>query len=101
MFLEAPAGHRRPVENPEKLIRLVGRKIAELRRERALTQEQLAERLDVGARYVSRAERGENLTLETLVGFANVLGVRARELLDPPKPESRKVKTGRPRKVVR
>jgi len=87
------------VENPEKLIRLVGRRIAEVRRHAGLTQEELAERLDVGSRYVSRAERGENLTLETLARFASVLGVRARDLLDPPKPESRKVRTGRPRKV--
>lgn len=99
MFPAWASGDRRGVEDPAKLIRSVGRRIAELRRQARLTQEELAEQLDVGSRYVSRAERGENLTLDTLARFANVLGVRARELLDPPRPESRKVRTGRPRKV--
>ena len=86
------------VENPETLKRSVGRRIAELRRAKGLTQEEMAERLEVGSRYVSRAERGENLTLETLAKIATVLGVRARQLLDPPSRAARIVRPGRPKK---
>jgi transcriptional regulator with XRE-family HTH domain len=86
------------VENPKTLKRLVGRRIAELRRLKGITQEEMAELLDVGSRYVSRAERGENLTLETLAKIANGLGVPARQLLDPPSKAARKVRPGRPRK---
>ncbi len=66
------------MEDPEILVRKVGRRIAELRRKAGLTQEALAEELGVGWRYVSRAERGENLTLQTMAKIANVFGVRVK-----------------------
>jgi len=84
------------VENPDALVHKVGRKIAELRRKAGLTQEELAEKLGVGWRYVSRAERGENLTLQTMVKIANALGVRVKALLNEPRNVA--IKTGRPRK---
>lgn len=78
---------------------MVGRRIAELRRGKGYTQEQMAELLDVGSRYVSRAERGdENLTLESLAKVASVLGVRARALLDAPAKTALSVRPGRPRR---
>ena len=87
------------MEDPEKLIRRVGRRIAELRREAGLTQEELAETLGVGWRYISRTERGaENLTLETMAKLADALGVRARMLLEEPSPQARQVRRGRPKK---
>lgn len=90
------------MENPKTLKRLVGRRIAQLRRAKGLTQEEVAELLDVGSRYVSRAERGnENLTLESLAKIANVLGVRVRGLLTPPSKAATKVRPGRPPKSKR
>ena len=88
------------MEDPKKLIRQVGRRIAELRHQAGKTQEEMAEELGVGWRYLSKAERGlENLTLETLAKIAGALGVRARELLDEPAPDARVVRRGRPIKI--
>jgi transcriptional regulator with XRE-family HTH domain len=85
------------VEDPEVLVLKVGRRIAELRQLAGLTQEELAEQLGVGWRYLSRAERGENLTLRTMAKIANVFGVEVRSLLK--KPRSMNVsKPGRPKK---
>lgn len=69
----------------QRLLRSVGRRIAEARGSRGLTQEQLAERLDVTARYVQSVEAGdENLTLETLDKFATKLHTEVAALLEPP-----------------
>jgi transcriptional regulator with XRE-family HTH domain len=83
------------VEDPELLLRKIGRRIAELRRKAGFTQEELAEQLGVGWRYVSRAERGENLTLQTMAKIANVFGVRVKSLLNEPR--SVEIKAGRPK----
>lgn len=88
-------GHGSRVERPEILIHKVGRKIAELRRKAGLTQEELAEKLGVGWRYVSRAERGENLSLLTMAKIANALGVRVKALLNEPRTIA--IKQGRPK----
>jgi transcriptional regulator with XRE-family HTH domain len=74
----------------------VGRRVAELRKAKLLTQEQLAERLKVSTRYLQNIEGGrENLTLETMVTLGRKLGVDAADLLSEPmsrKPASK----GRP-----
>jgi transcriptional regulator with XRE-family HTH domain len=63
-----------------RLRRGVGRRVAEIRRERRVTQEQLAERLGVAARYVQSVEYGnENLTLDSLAKLARALGVDVSE----------------------
>ena len=60
-----------------------------------MTQEALAEALTVSVRYLQRVEAGEeNLTVGTLVGFANALGAPLTEFLAPP--VSRQVRVGRP-----
>ena len=57
--------------------------LRELRRERGLTQEQLAERFRVSRRTVSRWETGSNLPeLTILMELADFYGVDLRELLD-------------------
>lgn len=85
----------KPVE-PEKLLTNVGRRIAELRAARGLTQEALAEALGVTARWVQSAESGrENFTITSLARFANTLGVPVADLFVPPK--GRKPGPGRPR----
>ena len=58
-----------------KLRRGVGARIAELRAARGWTQEQLAEKIEVSARYLQAIEGGrENLTLDSLAKVGNALG---------------------------
>jgi transcriptional regulator with XRE-family HTH domain len=75
----------------------VGRRLAELRQARHLTQEQVADALDVGTKYYQRIEGGtQNLTLGTMVRIARVLDVAVDSLLDAPRDLA--VRSGRPRK---
>lgn len=54
-----------------------------LRREKGLTQEQLAEHFHVSSRTVSRWENGNNMPdLDILIGLADFYKVDIRELLD-------------------
>lgn len=55
-------------------------RIAELRRERGMTQEQLAEKSTVTTRTIQRLESGADVSLETLNLIANALDVQVREL---------------------
>lgn len=72
----------------------LGRRIAELRRDRQWTQEQMAERLGVLTTYLQRIERGrENLTVGSLVALANALDVSLLDIFTAPA-TSRKI--GRP-----
>ena len=62
----------------------MGAKIAQLRRERGLTQEQLSEQMGVLPQYLQRIEAGrENLTLRSLAKIAGLLGVDPSELVAP------------------
>ena len=61
----------------------LGEQLRELRRSRGLTQEQLAEQLDVTPRYLAGIERGErNLTLDSVDALAAELGVVPSLVLD-------------------
>lgn len=61
----------------------IGRFIKELRKERGLTQEQLAEQFGVSRRTVSRWETESNLPdLDILVEMSDYFSVSLRELLD-------------------
>lgn len=60
-----------------------GALLKELRRENKFTQEQLAERLGVSSRSVSRWETGANLPdLDTLLCLADLYAVDVRELIE-------------------
>ena len=53
----------------------IGRRIAELRRARGLTQEQLAERVSRNVSYLARVEAGaKHATIDTLNAIAEALG---------------------------
>lgn len=78
----------------ERAIADVGRRIAELRRGRKLTQEDLADRLKLSVKYVQRVEGGTNLSVRSLVRFAAALGVDVAELFALP--GVRTVVRGRP-----
>jgi transcriptional regulator with XRE-family HTH domain len=87
-----------PVNNHRHLQRDLGRRIAEVRAERGLTQEALAEKVEVSVRYVQSVEGGrENLTVETLAKLGNTLRVAVAALFTVP--ATRKVKRGRPVRV--
>lgn len=61
----------------------VGRKIQSIRKERGLTQEELAERSNLSVNYISKIERTEeqNITLRSLLLVANALTIDMGEIL--------------------
>ncbi len=60
-----------------------GKFIAELRKEKGMTQEELGERLGVNSRSVSRWENGHGMPdISLLLTLADVLGVTVQELLE-------------------
>ena len=61
----------------------IGRYLQELRKEKGLTQEQLADKMGVARRTVSRWETGNNLPdLDILIELSDLYEVGLRELLD-------------------
>lgn len=63
-------------------LKAVGRRIKAAREEKNLTQEELAEIIDLSATHVSVIERGVKVTkLDTFVAIANALDVSADTLL--------------------
>lgn len=62
---------------------LLGARIKELRKKRGLTQDQLAELVDLATRYISLIEVGRNApSLETIDNLAQALGVELKVLFD-------------------
>ena len=59
----------------------LGKRIADLRRSKTLTQEQLAEAVDCSVEFISLVERGVNApSVAGLEKFAKVLKVEVRDL---------------------
>lgn len=64
--------------------RLVGDNCARIRKERGLTQEELAERSGLSQQYLSGLERGKrNPTIVTLYEISQALGVSHVDLVRP------------------
>ena len=64
--------------------KLVGRNAARIRKERGLTQEQLAERCGLSQQYLSGLEQGRrNPTIVTIYEIASALGVSHLDLVTP------------------
>ena len=60
---------------------LLGNRIRELRKARAFTQEQVAERLEISRQRYARIENGtNNITLEILIKLAEILGVSVGDI---------------------
>jgi HTH-type transcriptional regulator / antitoxin HipB len=75
-----------PSAEATALLREVGKRLAAARRARKLTQEQLAEQLEISPGYLQRVEAGhENLTVETITKLATAVGLSAWKLLETPK----------------
>lgn len=69
-------------EDVEVLLVDIGRKIKELRQERGITQQYLAELCDFENSNMNRIEAGRsNLTIKTLLIVAKSLGVSVRDLI--------------------
>lgn len=84
----------------DEVLRDLGRRVAELRAARGLTQERFAEEADVTVQYLQRVERGrENLTVRSLVRLAVLLRVSITDLFAMP--AQREVRPGRPRRTPR
>jgi transcriptional regulator with XRE-family HTH domain len=67
----------------KKLDRAFGLKIQTLRRQRGLSQEQLAEKIGRSTDTISNIERGSSSTrIESAAAIAKVLGVTLSELFD-------------------
>lgn len=67
----------------EQLVDIVGINIREIRKQKKLTQEELAEKCDLQTSYLAGVERGDrNITLQTLEKIAKGLDVNAKQLLE-------------------
>lgn len=67
----------------KKTRELLGGRIKELRKVRCLTQEQLAEKVDLATRYISLIEVGRSSpSLETMENIARALGVEIKDLFE-------------------
>lgn len=78
-----------------RVIKDLGRRIAELRVARDWTQDDLSTRLNVSLKYLQRVEAGyENLTVDSLYKIAMKLRVDVADLFAPP--TTREVRRGRP-----
>lgn len=63
--------------------KLLGKRIKEFRLRKKLSQEQLAEKIGVGQRNLSKIECGNNfVTAETLSKILTALNIEAKELFD-------------------
>lgn len=63
-----------------KLRNDIGRKLKELRQERELSQEKLAEYVNMSREHISCIERGKNLpTVETLYHLANYFKIDIKD----------------------
>jgi DNA-binding XRE family transcriptional regulator len=79
----ARAGGEEAVEagKQELLATVVGHRLAEVRRRRGLTQQQVAERMGITKGRVSQIERGRISGQEVLVRFAIALGGRLHQAI--------------------
>lgn len=68
----------------EITLKELGRRIAELRESRSITQEKLAEMIGVQKRWISRVENGWSTTMKTLIKIANALNINLEEFFKKP-----------------
>lgn len=67
----------------------IGQRIRKIRKAHQLSQEELAERVDISVTHMSHIETGNTkLSLPVLVDIARVFGVRTDDLLNEPATES-------------
>ncbi len=60
-----------------------GKRLAQMRKERKISQEQLAELSGLNRPYISGIEQGKrNVSLEVIVSLAKALGIKTKELFE-------------------
>lgn len=65
------------------LIKALGKRIKELRKEKGLSQEELAYEADVPLSQIGRIERGEiNATISTLAAISEALNTELKEMIN-------------------
>jgi transcriptional regulator with XRE-family HTH domain len=68
--------------DPDRVVKQLGKRIAELRREQGISQGMLATKIRSTPQWISQLERGtRSPTVHTLVKLANALDVRLEDLL--------------------
>lgn len=66
----------------EKLVKIFGRKVRHYRKQKGISQEELAAASELHRTFIGAIERGErNVSLNTIEKIANALNVPAIELL--------------------
>lgn len=84
------------MNNPDKTIENIGRRVAEIRLKLGLTQDALAEKAGVTGGYIRQIEGGQkNMRVNTLCKIADILECRTRDLFEMP--TMKKPTSGRPR----
>jgi len=78
------------------MLKTIGARIQEIRKKKGLTQEELAERVDISPHYLSALERGVyNIKLTLLVDILNTLGCSADEVFEDVVDRSSELKASR------
>lgn len=77
-------------------IRKVNRRIAEIRKDRGLTQAELAEKMDMGLRDLQELEAHSGMTLTTFFRFVEALDCHPKEFFKEPK--TKRNGRGRPKR---
>ena len=71
------------MDEAEKSLELLGRKIRKLRQDKGLSQEEFAHSADIDRSYVGQIERGErNLAFSNIFKIARALGVKVSDLTE-------------------
>lgn len=87
------------MEDPEEVKERVGRRVAELREEKGLTQADVAESIGTTVPNLQRIEYGtQNVTIETMTKIANAIGVKVAAFFADSENARRRRTPGRPRK---
>lgn len=67
----------------EKVYKNLGKKIRKYRLKKRMTQEELAEQLDVNPKYIGHIERAERKPgLARLIKLAQILDIKLKDLFD-------------------
>tara|TARA_R110000850_G_scaffold26358_8_gene75593 strand:+ start:909 stop:1124 length:216 start_codon:yes stop_codon:yes gene_type:complete len=71
------------MDEAEKLIKKIGENIVRLRKERNLTQVELAAKLDIEDSALRRIEKGRtNPTVKTLFAISRILKIEIQEMIE-------------------
>lgn len=61
--------------------KIIGQRIREIRKKKGWSQERLSEEIDVAVAYISRIERGDQVSLKRLAQISKVLGTTLEYLI--------------------